>query len=148
MIFKSTITRTTKFIFGFILLILSITSFFAFDPENLAASAIPFIINSMAVVLLFWILLKTEYKIIDQTLFCTCGPIKKEINIKEITKISHHSGTIVPVLLKLSLNSEGIIINYGKLNELYISPENQDLFLLKLKEINPDFIIIAPPTNV
>ncbi len=147
MIFKSTITKTTQLTFGFILLILSITAFFAFDSKNLATSAILFGINSVAVVLLFWILLKTEYRITGQTLFCTCGPIKKEIKIQEITKVSHHSGIIVPVLLKLSLNNKGIIVTYGNFNNIYISPKNVDLFLLRLKEINPHFIIIAQPTN-
>ncbi|MGV7107108.1 PH domain-containing protein [Flavobacterium sp. U410] len=144
MIFKSATDLVIKITFGFIILLLLIVALFSISINNIFSTALAFIVNVTAIILLVWIYFRTEYKIENDILYCISGPIKKKISILEIVNISYHSGIIVPIALKLSLSSTGLIINYGKCDEIYISPEDTDLFLQKLKNINPNFIITSP----
>mgnify|MGYP006157311269 CR=1 FL=1 len=144
MIFKSATDLVIKITFGFIILLLFMVALFSISISNIFSIVLAFILNVIAIIILVWIYFKTEYKVEDDILYCISGPIKRKISIREIVKISYHSGVIVPVALKLSLSGNGLIITYGKFNEIYISPENVDLFLQQLKKINPNFIITSP----
>lgn len=42
---------------------------------------------------------------------------------------------------KFGTSTNGLIIFTKHLNDLYITPENEDLFITELQKINPDIII-------
>lgn len=88
------------------------------------------------------ILFNTNYTIQNEELLCKSSVFRSKIQIKNIRKIEHHKGIIVPVTWKLGLSHIGIIITYNKYDDIYISPENVDLFIKDLLAINPNIEII------
>lgn len=92
---------------------------------------------------LSWILLDTKYCIKEEIITFNSGPIQGKIYIKEIRKIERHSGLIVPVTYKPALNTNGLIIYYNKFDEIYISPNQEAIFLEELLKINPNILFIG-----
>ena len=91
---------------------------------------------------LIWILLDTKYILKENKIFYNSGPFRGTIDIKNIRKIQHHSGIIVPVTFKPALNTKGLIIHYNSFDDIYISPKQEDLFLKELLKVNPNIEII------
>ena len=83
---------------------------------------------------LLWIYFGTEYELTKTELKYKSGPIKGKIIIDEITEIIKNktmwSG------LKPATSRNGLIIKYKKFEEIYISPESNDIFINKILEIN------------
>ena len=83
---------------------------------------------------LLWIYFGTEYELTKTELKYKSGPIKGKIIIDEITEIIKNktlwSG------LKPATSRNGLIIKYKKFEEIYISPETNDIFINKILEIN------------
>ena len=98
-------------------------------------------IMTTIVIVLFWILLDTKYLLKENKIFYNSGPFRGSIAIDSIKKISHHSGLMVPVTFKPALNTKGLIIHYNKFDDIYISPNQEDLFLEELLKVNPDIEI-------
>jgi hypothetical protein len=90
---------------------------------------------------LIWILLDTKYILKENKIFYNSGPFRGSIAIDSIKKIEHHSGLIVPVIYKPALNTKGLIIHYNSFDDIYISPNNEELFLEELLNVNPDIEI-------
>ena len=90
---------------------------------------------------LIWILLDTKYILKENKIFYNSGPFRGTIAIDSITKITHHSGIIVPVTFKPALNTKGLIIHYNSFDDIYISPNQENLFLEELLKVNPDIEI-------
>lgn len=88
--------------------------------------------------------MNTKYTIKNSQINCYSGPFKKTIKIDTINRIDFHDGIIIPVSLKLALNSEGIIIRYNKFDDIYISPKQNKKFINELIAINPNIQIINP----
>ena len=85
------------------------------------------------------ITLKTHYIFDPTALICQSGIIKKQIEYSEIKKVT--TKTTLFVGFKLSLSIKGIVIHYGKYEEIFISPQEQEKFLEMLKEKNPTISI-------
>lgn len=83
---------------------------------------------------------KGRYEIKDNYLHYNMIYPKGRINISTITKID--ANTTKWAGLKAGTSLTGIIIYYNAFDELFISPENQDVFLKMLKEKNPGIEII------
>ncbi|MCP9201263.1 PH domain-containing protein [Gramella sp. GC03-9] len=94
----------------------------------------------LVLILLFWILMSTKYELSDKYLFYQSGPIKGKIEIDKIREII--VGKSLWAGLKPALATKGLIIKYNKYDEIYISPESNELFVQKIKEINPGINII------
>lgn len=124
-----------------IILSSTITFFYSTAPNNNYEKLVIIIINSLVLALLYWIVSRTSYTLKNEILICKSGPFKKEIPINSITKISYHKGLIVPAFWKLSLSDSGFIINYGKFEDIYISPQDCELFIEELIKINPNILI-------
>lgn len=90
---------------------------------------------------LIWILLDTKYILKENKIFYNSGPFRGTIAIDSIKKIEHHSGIIVPVTFKPALNTKGLIIHYNSFDDIYISPNQEDLFLEELLKVNPNIEI-------
>lgn len=87
-----------------------------------------------SVALLFWFYFGTSYKLSEDELFYRCGPIKGKIEISKITEIIKRKTLWVG--LKPATARNGLIIKYNKYDEIYISPETNELFIEKILEIN------------
>ena len=100
------------------------------------------IFHLVFIIFFITILFNTNYTIQNEELLCKSSVFRSKIQIKNIRKIEHHKGIIVPVTWKLGLSHIGIIITYNKYDDIYISPENVDLFIKDLLAINPNIEII------
>jgi hypothetical protein len=92
--------------------------------------------------MLIWILLDTKYSIKEEILYFYSGPFRGKININTIRKIERHSGLIVPVTYKPALNTNGLIIRYNSFDDIYISPNQEAIFLEELIKINPNIKVV------
>ncbi len=103
-------------------------------------SSIPYIILLLVSGLVLWFFHSTSYELTASELRYKSGPIKGSININNISEII--SGDTLWVGLKPATAMYGLTIKYDKFNEIYISPELNDEFIEKIKEINPDIEVI------
>lgn len=92
--------------------------------------------------MIIWILLDTKYNINEEILYYYSGPFRGKININSIRKIEHHSGLIVPVTYKPALDTKGLIIHYNSFDDIYISPNQEEIFIQELLKINPNIKVI------
>ena len=92
--------------------------------------------------MLIWILLDTKYRIKEEILYFYSGPFRGKITINSIRKIEHHSGLIVPVTYKPALNTKGLIVYYNSYDDIYISPNQEAIFLEELLRINPNIVVL------
>jgi hypothetical protein len=114
--------------------------------EKPEAEAPPlFIFNTIIIgiiSMLIWILLDTKYRIKEEILYFYSGPFRGKITINSIRKIEHHSGLIVPVTYKPALNTKGLIVYYNSYDDIYISPNQEEIFLEELLRINPNIVVL------
>ncbi len=141
MTFKSKI----DWFFKIVLIVLPILATIGFisvlnDNETSKNEAYLFIfVISILFLFILSITLKTHYIFDPTTLICRSGFIKKQIEYSEIKKVT--TNTTLFVGLKLSLSIKGIVVQYGKYEEIFISPLEQEKFLEILKEKNPTISI-------
>ena len=90
---------------------------------------------------LFWSYYGTYYELTQTYLKYNCGPIKGKIDINEIREII--KGKTLWVGLKPATARKGLIIKYGKYDEIYISPETNDEFISHILAINDAIKITA-----
>ena len=83
---------------------------------------------------LLWIYYGTYYELTQTHLKYNCGPIKGSIEIKEIREIIKDKTLWVG--LKPATARKGLIIKFGKYDEIYISPETNDEFINHILELN------------
>ena len=91
---------------------------------------------------LIWILLDTKYCIKEEIIVFNSGPFRRRININTIRKIAHHSGLTLPVTFKPALNTKGLIVYFNKYDEIYISPDQEAIFLEELLNINTNIEVV------
>lgn len=89
--------------------------------------------------ILFWMYSSTKYSIENTLLKYQSGFIKGVIEIKEIREIT--VGKTMWSGLKPALASKGIIIKYGKFDEIYIAPENNLEMVEDMLKIKPEIVI-------
>ena len=140
--YKSSVSNTSRVIFIAVILIIVATTLPVFFSNDFHALLIVTLINGITLLLLLWVIFKTNYTIDKSYLICKSGPFKKKIKIQSISKISYHKGIIVPSFWKFSLNHYGLIINYQKFEDVYISPKDEIDFIAELTQINPNIIIV------
>ena len=83
---------------------------------------------------LLWLYYGTYYELTQTHLKYNCGPIKGNIEIKEIREIIKDKTLWVG--LKPATARKGLIIKFGKYDEIYISPEKNDEFINHILELN------------
>ena len=83
---------------------------------------------------LLWSYYGTYYELTQKQIKYNCGPIKGKIEIKEIREVI--KGKTLWVGLKPATARKGLIIKYGKFDEIYISPQTNDEFINRLLELN------------
>lgn len=89
---------------------------------------------------LLWAQFTTKYELNNKELKYHSGPIRGKIEIEKIREII--KGKTLWAGLKPAIARNGLIIKYDKYDEIYISPESNDMFVNKILEINPNIKII------
>ena len=85
--------------------------------------------------LLLWLFFGTNYELTKKNgLVYRSGPIRGKISIDRITEIV--KGRTLWVGLKPATARNGLIVKYDKYNEIYISPDTNELFVKKILELN------------
>jgi hypothetical protein len=142
-IYPSAKHKLTIWLYWFLVVFMLVILVFPILEEGFTLPIILISIFHLAFIIFFvTILFNTNYRIQNEELFCKSSVFRSKIKIKNIRKIEHHKGIIVPVTWKLGLSHIGIIITYNKYDDIYISPENVDLFIKDLLAINPTIEII------
>ncbi|MES2746796.1 MAG: PH domain-containing protein [Bacteroidota bacterium] len=113
---------------------------YTFDSGELPIA--PFIILGLATALIIWVLLDTRYVIKNNFLLYRSGPFRGRIDITKIRKIKRHSGLYVPVSMKPALDTKGFIITYNNFDDVFVSPQNSDIFLEEIQKINPKVEVV------
>jgi hypothetical protein len=91
--------------------------------------------------LLLWIWFGTWYKLEQGQLLYKSGPLKGRIPVKSIRKIV--KGKTLWAGFKPALARKGLIIKYGRGEQIYISPSGHDAFLAEIKKMNPGVEIVT-----
>lgn len=119
--------------------LLALISFWDFYEDGLIDRMFLQVINATIILLLLWIWFGTTYKIDKNIFYYKSGPIKGSLPVKSIRKLiinkNMWSGT------KIALASKGIIIQYNKWDELYISPQDKEAFISALLAINNAIVV-------
>lgn len=81
----------------------------------------------------------TNYELSEKYFKYKCGPINGKIEINKIYEIIKDKTMWVG--FKPATARKGLIIKYDKYNELYISPNTNELFIEKILELNSEIKI-------
>ena len=81
-----------------------------------------------------WLYFGTNYELTQNGLKYRSGPFNGKIDISRIREIV--KGKTMYVGFKPATARNGLIIKYDKYEELYISPETNELFIEKILELN------------
>jgi hypothetical protein len=125
-----------------IILLLAGLPFFIYLIDSETIETYPIILLPLISPLIFilWFYLGTSYKLESHQLYYKSGFIKGKIPVSAIREI--HKDTTLWAGLKPALASGGIIINYGKFDEIYIAPENKEELIKDLLNLNPSIKIL------
>ena len=120
-------------------------AFYLYRVFSEGISNYKFLLSDLVMVLilipLFWAQFSTKYELTEKDLIYQSGPIKGRIEIEKIFEII--KGKSLWVGMKPAIARKGLIIKYNKYDEIYISPESNELFVNKIKEINPKINIVS-----
>ncbi len=100
----------------------------------------PHVITLAVSVLLLWIFYFTDYKLTDALLIYKCGPLRGKIKINSIKEIV--VGKTLWVGLKPATARNGLIVKFNKYDEIYISPETNEMFISEILKRNPEIKIV------
>lgn len=89
--------------------------------------------------LLFWFYFGTSYNLSNEYLFYKSGPLNGKVEISKITEII--KGKTSYIGLKPATARNGLVIKYNKYDEIYISPDTNELFIEKILELNREIKI-------
>lgn len=141
MIFKSATSKINLYILiGVIVFMFGMTIPALFD-DTIEPFIVILAINLVIFLFLLWTYKTTFYIIKNDSLLWKSGPFNGTIEIKNINKIEHHKGIVVPTIWKPALSHIGLIITYNKYDDIYISPENSKEFIALLLKTNPNIEI-------
>lgn len=138
MYFQSRKDLWLSFIFWIIILLLCIDGIFNIQwgiflvPDILNTYFLRLAFLLLAGIFLLWIWFKTGYLINQSNLTIYFGPIKKKINIHEITSIR----TVKDPFIAPALSIDRIEIHYGNYRTIRISPKNKLTFTQQLQKIS------------
>lgn len=129
--------------FGYVLLFCCIVigfvaiglPFLTRDSLNANGLLISIIFALIPVGLFIWIWINTYYIIDNEILIAKSGPIVWKVPIKEISMVRLNQKTIGGTW-KPTLSWNCIEIKYKKYRSIFITPERQDDFISRLKQVN------------
>lgn len=88
---------------------------------------------------LLWLLHGTQYELSEDHLKYRVAFLNGKIPLKDIREIV--VGKTMWSGYKPATSRNGIIVKYNKHSQIYISPDSNETFVNKLKELKPDLVI-------
>lgn len=96
------------------------------------------VLLGFGVVMVFDMLLHTDYTFKDNILHIRCGVLfRLDLPVSKITEITHKSTN----LSSPALSARRIGLKYGRSNWVYVSPADQEDFISTLRSLNPEIKI-------
>jgi hypothetical protein len=121
---------------GISILSLGLTYVLLLHKDNVKWLAL---ITVLPALFLLWTWFDTSYEIESSIIKIRSGPLRSPIKIQDIHTII--VGETLSSGFRPALSMNGCIIRYERWNEIYISPENLDLFNEELLKINPTILL-------
>jgi hypothetical protein len=134
--FESKKDWTIPFVWGFLSIIYSIVGIVIVSGggnySELTLLAVVWALQGT----IFYLLLKTTFYTIDEEhLVCHIFGFKKRIRVSEIRRIEPQTGFYAG--LKINTAWKGMVVTYGKWDEILISPAEEQLFIETINAKNP-----------
>ena len=104
--------------------------------DNIFVNSISGVMMAASAGLLLWIWYGTFYRLSDEYLQYYSGPIRGRIPLEKITRVE--AGRTMWSGTRPALATRGIIIHYGKYDAVYISPDDNSVFIRQLLKLNPE----------
>lgn len=134
--FESKRDWTFPFIWGFLSIIYSIVGIVIISSGGNYSELIVLAVVWVLQGTFFYIFLRTTFYTIDEEqLVCHIFGFKKRIRLSEIRRIEPQKGFYAG--LKINTAWKGIVVSYGKWDEILISPAQEQLFIEMIKAKNP-----------
>jgi hypothetical protein len=131
--FETKKDKSLLYIFGFAFFIYFGVTVFSILLEDDYKIIWPFSVVLILLGLLLIAISKTTYFVLTKDkLICKSLFLKKEILFNSIRSIERYKGFIFTDQ-KMSTSRKGLIIHYNKYDEIFISPQNEDTFILELE---------------
>lgn len=102
---------------------------------------IAYVLMALPIGLIAWTWFGTFYRIDATHLYFTSGPFRGKIAVADITQLT--CGETLWAGYRPALARKGIVVRYGRWNEIYISPRDQEAFVAELAERNPKIAIVV-----
>lgn len=113
----------------------------SFVPFFTDPRALPFLLlNIPAAGLLIWLWFGTHYRIAGNLVYYQSAFVKGEIDILTVRRVILNKYLWVGI--RPALSTKGMVLEYGKYDELYIAPADREGFCAELKRINPAIEIL------
>ncbi|MDR6300282.1 PH domain-containing protein [Mesonia maritima] len=128
--FKSRKDIAFKILVLIAILFLGSIIIFSFQEDMHNGNIFLNILPLLVIILLLWIYFRTYYIITETKLIYRSGPIFGSILIAEIEEIK--VGNTMWAGFKPATARNGLIIKYGKYNEIYISPDTNESFIKEI----------------
>jgi len=134
--FESKRDWTFPFIWGFLSIIYSIVGIVIISSGGNYSELIVLAVVWVLQGTFFYFFLRTTFYTIDEEqLVCHIFGFKKRIRLSEIRRIEPQKGYYAG--LKINTAWKGIVVSYGKWDEILISPAQEQLFIETIKAMNP-----------
>ena len=120
-------------IFLFVFLIYSCVSVYSIFYKQDKSSVLVFIVVLSLIALFLGLIYKTTFFIIEENeLICKSLFITRKIPYQNIRRVEKQKGIYAG--LKMSTAWKGIVVHYNKYDDLLISPEREDDFILEIEK--------------
>ncbi|MBM3185628.1 MAG: PH domain-containing protein [Bacteroidetes bacterium] len=130
--FETKRDKTFPIIFLFVFILYSGIASYSIIAENDSSVIWPFSGVLLFLALLFYLIFKNTYFVFEENqLVCRSLFFKRIIPYSTIRKIEKQKGLYAG--LKMSTAWKGLVIHYNKYDELLISPEREEEFILELE---------------
>ncbi len=84
---------------------------------------------------LLWIYFGTHYELSPKNgLIYRCGPINGKIDVKRITEIV--KGKTLWIGFRPATGRKGLIVKFDRFNEIYITPDSNEVFIKEILKLN------------
>jgi hypothetical protein len=94
----------------------------------------------LPIALMAWTWFGTWYRIDASHLHFASGPFRGKIALADITQVT--CGETMWAGYRPALARKGIVVQYKRWNEIYISPEEQETFVAELVALNPKIVVV------
>jgi hypothetical protein len=130
MIFKTKVDLFYKLVVAFVFVLFSIVLYSIDFEEDVFGFYFTLILQILILLFLIASALTTKFTLSSTELICETFYWKKRIQLDTIRKVEKQISLFAG--WKISTAYKGVIITYNKYDELLISPENEEKFLLEV----------------